>query len=242
MSYFARKLRYAATDGESCASYMALVELAKKKGGRPAGFILYRRIIDYGYPKESKSEMIHLKAETVEEAIKRFWPFGRKGSGKEFPGHNSDCWEKTTLWLNFLAAGGGHEGLGYEHNTKGIRFGSWAKVGTPAPWSRRRKKKKPLQFGNLAHIMLVHQAKIRGFKEERRHLNERLSELSLYDAEYDEIYPPQKGEIGYEEYTQIDKEVEGIDEEIMSLNAAIENIRAEMRYKVYRMFPKPAAA
>src|SRR3989344_3776840 len=109
MAYFARKLRYGAHDGEAGASYMALIELAKRKGGVPVGFLLYRQIMQYNYPAENKVEMIRLDVKCAEEAIRRFWPLSKSGAGKEFPGHARPRWEKTTPWLVIVAAGGGHE-------------------------------------------------------------------------------------------------------------------------------------
>ena len=97
MTYFARKLRYSASDGDGGASYMALIELAKRKGGMPVDFILYLRVIQYNYPAESIIKMIRLEVESAEEAIRRFWPWGKSGAGKEYSGFQSDRWQKTTL-------------------------------------------------------------------------------------------------------------------------------------------------
>lgn len=129
MAYFARKLRYGAHDGESGAQFMALIALAKKKGGKPVEFLLYQRIIQFYYPAENLNRMVRLKAVSAEEAIRRFWPWGGE-TGKEFPGWESDQWEKTTLWLYPVAVGGGYEQFA---------SGTWVRATTPNPWSGRRK-------------------------------------------------------------------------------------------------------
>lgn len=212
MAYFARKLRYAAYDGDAGGGFMALIELAKKKGGRPVEFVLYRWA---QYPNNERSEMIRLSAATAEEAIKRFW-FLDEGTGKEFPGHESDRWKKTSFWLYSVAVGGSYER---------VSSGTWVRVGMPAPWKKRRKKRPlQLQFGNSAHILLVHYARLRGLEHEK---------LAL---EFDLIGIP-----GNETaYAQVQEQVEEIKEEIVSILATINSTKAEMRYRVYQMFPEIA--
>jgi hypothetical protein len=232
MAYFARKLSYGAHDGEASASYMALLELAKKKGGKPVGFVLYRRIMQYFEPKENRNEMIRLKAETAGEAIKRFWP--SEDTGEEFPGHKSNCWEKTTLWLDCVAVGGGYELF---------HPGTWVRVGTPSLWSKRRKKK-PLQFGNLAHILLVHEAQLRGLENEKSDLEFGLesgsSDFEEYDDDNDCNYIPERNQVAYDLFREkIQEKISEVETEISSLTVAVKSTRAEMRYKVRRMFPKP---
>lgn len=237
MAYFARKLRYGAHDGDGGAFYFALIELARKKGGRPVGFVLYRRIIDY-HNRSSQAEMIRLVAETAEEAIRRFWPSDAKGMGNEFPGHRSDRWERTTLWLDHVAAGGGHECLGYEdHYERGIRLGGWAKVGTPTLRLKRRKrrKKKPLQIGNLAHIILKHQAQLPEILEKRISMSIKLDALTSYDEDGESYV----AEYDMEEYDLIFKIIDEIDERIASIHADIAMTKEEMRYIVQKKFPKP---
>lgn len=237
MAYFARKLRYGAHDGDGGAFYFALIELAKKKGGRPVGFVLYRRIIDY-HNRSSQAEMIRLTAGTVEEAIRRFWPSDAKDIGNEFPGHKSDRWERTTFWLNHVAAGGGYERLGYEnHYERGIRLGGWAKVGTPTLRLKRRKrrKKKPLQIGNLAHIILKHQAQLPELSRERSFVQLELDTIMSYDED-GHIYV---AEDDNEKYVLLLETIAEIDERIAFIVAEIYRTKDEMRYVVRKMFPKP---
>ncbi len=234
MAYFARKLQYGAHDGEESASYMALLELAKKKGGRSIGFVLYRRVIQYRFPNEDRTEMVRLNAETVEEAIKRFWPLG-EGIGKEFPGERSDRWEKTTLWIDRVAVGGSYEQF---------RPGTWVRVGTPVSWLRRRGKKRSLRFGNLGHILLSHQLQLRALKEEKARIEYEfmcsLSNLEGYDIEECCNYVPKENEAAYARTQAVSQEnIRRITEEIDSVLSVIDITEAEMRYQAYRMFPKP---
>lgn len=237
MAYFARKLRYGAHDGEAGASYFALLELAKKKGGRPVYFVLYRRVMQFNYPEENQTEMIRIKAKTAEEAVNRFWPSDTEGTGKEFPGLRSKRWKKTTLWLDCVAAGGAYEGFEYNHDHRGIRPGRWARVGTPSPWIKRRKKRKSLQFGNIGHILLAKQAQLRGLEDEESNLNSDLSCLETgYDEENDCNYVPEENEV---QYAHILEEIEKVREEIDFARMAVEVTKAEMRFKVRRTFPQP---
>lgn len=235
MAYFARKLRYGAHDGEAGANYIALIELAKKKGGTPVGFLLYQRIIQYNFPAESRTEMIRLPVKTTEEAVKRFWFSDEKGMGKEFPGFHSKLWQKTTLWLDFVAVGGWYESSGYEHDSAGVRPSRWVRVGTPAPWSKHRRRKKPLQFGHSAHIILVDQARIRAIEEEIDELKYQLNELESYDDEGDCNYVPDYNQA---EYEAVEEAVTLLYGEISSIRAKIEALRGKMRIKVRQMFPK----
>jgi hypothetical protein len=238
MPQFARKLRYGACDGEAGASYMALIEIAKKKGGMPVGFVLYFRIIQYNFPAESQTKMIRLDVESAEEAIRRFWPWGKEGAGREFPGFKSERWENTTLWLNHVAAGGGYEGCGYndDYRNRKIQRGHWVRVGTPAPWSKRRGRKKPLRFGFPAHIILVDQARIQGLEEEIDELTYQLNDLESFDEEDDSNYVPDYNQA---EYEAIEDEITKLKGGVASLRAKIDALRDEMRLEVRQMFPTP---
>lgn len=236
MAYFARKLRYGACDDDGSAFYFALIELARKKGGRAVGFVLYRRTENFlvGGLNKNRTEMIRLNAETTEEAIRRFWPSDEEGMGSEFPGHGSNRWERSTLWLNLVATGGGYERFGYKNDREGIRLGNWARVGTPAPWAKRRKRKKPLQIGNLGHILLAHQARLRPLMEERGELQQKLLALKTTGKYGDYV-----SDDDCEEYELVSGEMEKANDEISLIYADIVRTKAEMRYKVRWLFPKP---
>lgn len=237
MAYFARKLRYGACDGDSGASfYFALVELARKKGGRSIGFVLYRRTMFF---PGNRTEMICLSADTAEEAVRRFWPSNTEGMGSEFPGHGSERWNRTTLWLDSVAAGGGYERFGYEnHYEIGIRLGGWAKVGTPTLRRERRKrrKKKPLQVGNLAHILVKHQALLHNLTEEKYRLGQELAMVTSHDKGSSYVIDDDDEE---EENYLVSDDIEKVDGEISSVFADIGRTKEEMRYIVRKMFPKP---
>jgi hypothetical protein len=237
MTYFAQKLRYGAHDGEAGAHYIALLALAKKKGGRPIGFILYRRIMHYtAFSGKSRTDMIRLSAETAQEAISRFWPSDAEGRGKEFPGYHSERWEKTTLWLDPVAAGGWYESFGYRHDGAGIRPSRWARVAAPAPWSKRRGKKKPLQFGLPAHIILVDRARIRSIEEDIEQLKWQLHALESCDEDSDWEFIPDYNKA---EYERIEDQITSHENEIESIEAKIRALLEGMRLEVRLKFPNP---
>ena len=209
MAYFARKLRYAAHDGDANSGFVALIELARKKGGRPIGFVLYRLFIPYNFPA-SRIEMIRLTAKTAEDAVKRFWP--GEDTGEEYPGFKSRRWEKTTRWLYPVV-------VAYERFSPG----TWVRVGTSRSW-RRRRKKKSLQFGNISHILIVHQARLCGLEQEKFELECEHSCIPGDEAMC----------------AQVQEKIEEIREEISSILATIDSTKAEMRYRVYQMFPEKA--
>lgn len=219
----ARRLMYGACDGESGAHFMALVELANKKGGTSIGYVLYCRVVQYQYPAESETKMIRLKADTAEEAIRRYWPGER--TGKEFPGYRSKAWEQTTFWLYSVSVGGGYE-----------RFptGTWVKVGRPAR-RKWRHKKRQLQFGNLGQILAMRQGVLRTLEEEKSKLEGELQILERYDEESDQNYLPEDSR----QVHLLSGQKEKIEEEIEAAEAAISATKEEMRHKVRKLFPKP---
>lgn len=240
MARFARKLQYGAHDGDGYGFFFALIELAKKKGGRPTGFVLYRRIVGYNFISDqlrNQAEMIRLDAGTAEEAVRRFWPSDTKGMGSEFPGHKSNRWERTTLWLDSVAAGGAYERFGYKYDHEGIRPGRWAKVGMPALRAERRKrrKKKPLQIGNLAHILLKYKARLPELSIERSSVQLELDSIMSCD-EYGHIYV---AEDDNEKHALLLETIAEIDERIAFVIADIDRTKNEMRYIVRKMFPQP---
>lgn len=226
MAYFARKLRYGAHDGEEGVSYIALIELAKKKGGKPAGFVLYYRRLQHGHPA---IKMIRLKAATAEEAIRRFWPYEEDG-GEEFPGWRSSRWEQTTFWLNTVAVGGWFERFGYKSKNGAVRFGAWVKVGTPPLW-RKRRQKKPIQFGNLARLILTLRGRLRRLEDEKMRLD-----WSLFDFDADDEGSdcPCDKERNRVIRSVLRRQIAEIEREIDAIGANITNKRAEMHRKLRR--------
>lgn len=226
MAYFAKRLEYGAHDGEAGASFMALVEIAKKKGGVPVMFVLYLRIIQYNYPAENETKMLKLTARTAREAVERFWPWGEK-RGTDFPGWKSEEWQKTTSWLYHVAVGGGYERF---------KQGTWVRVGMPAPWSKRRRRSH-LQFGNLGQLLRAKELELENFTRASG-----LSDLEDERSDIEEIY-----EVGYscpfvEEWNvprhmELSEQIERIQEEIQGIKDDILALKCEMRYKVRKMFP-----
>lgn len=216
MTHFARKLCYAANDGENGATFAALIELADKKGGPSTGFVLFWRILR-SPPMRCESKMIRLKVETAEEAQK-FWL-----GGKKFPGWQSERWQKTTPWLDRVAAGGWYEQ--YPPLT-------WVKVGTPNLWARRRKKRVP-QFGDMGFALREHKMQLRELEEQKWNLENSFPDS--FDEETGDYYLQEDEEAA----ARIRRCVDEIDEVILAAKNDIEAIEAEMRFKVRQKFPHP---
>lgn len=213
---FARKLRYGAHDGEAGAHFAALLEIARRKGGKPVGFVLYRYIRQYFCPEENRSEMIHIEAQTAEEAVKRFWPPPTKG------------WEKTTLWLYAVSVGGGYEIF---------PGGTWVKIGRPA-FRAKRRRKKPLRFGNVSHIHHIHAERLCNLQRE-------LQKLSREDAE---DIPSIELVVGAREAFFFTAQgaserravaIAALTEQVAVALRAVNNTKAEMQQVVRRKFPEP---
>ena len=221
MGYFARKLRYQAHDGDVSATFIALIELTKKKGGKPIEFVLYYKTIQYQSPSESFCKMIRFKAATTEEAIAKFWS-SEQGGMARFPKLDSGEWEKTTDWLYSVAVGA---------------LKQFQKVGMPALWEKRRKKK-PLQVGNISHMRLLKQWQLHEREEEIHTLSLKLASLETYDL-LDRFYVSECNKGDYNHFLQ---QLDRVYAEILSCTEDIAVIEAEMRYtrdKAYRnMFPK----
>ncbi|MBI2410101.1 hypothetical protein HYV30_03635 [Candidatus Kaiserbacteria bacterium] len=219
MALYARKLQYAAGQDEAGASFIALVELARRKcSGATVGYLLYRCILQFFQPKESRVEMIRLDVRTVEEAGKKF---------QSACGLSKLEWQKTTGWLYPVVVGGGYEQFS---------LGTWVKVGRPAPRAKRRKKR-PLQFGNLGCIVSARQGVLAGLKELQSDIDDACNALEEYDAESDERYIPPYHQ---REYEELRTEQELLNDEIARVLASIEALRAQMRAKARKMFPQPA--
>ena len=213
MASFARKLEYAAHDGEGGGSFIALIVLTKRKGGTPISFFLYRYIVHYFDGKE-ELDMIRLKEPKTADEARCYFLFGK---GSKFPGHDSPLWQKTTDWLYTVAVGGS-----YERHSPGV----WARVGSPSPWKKRRKRK-PLQIGNPAHIILVREAKIRLLVEEKSDLVHDLSDLKSY-------WSRASGNTA-----SIEREIAVVDEKIAATYRDIQNLKDELRFKQARNLGKP---
>lgn len=145
MAYFARKIRYAA----SPTSFIAFIVIAKKKGGEPIKYIVYRA--HFNDPKAPSGVYEMAEFNSLED-MKRYMPFGGL----------IEKWKKTTDWLYKVGTGGCFQ----EH-----RKGTWVKI--CSPYFRKRKKKKFVpKFGNLRHMLLI-------ARKERELIEKELSESDL---------------------------------------------------------------
>lgn len=218
---FARKLRYGAHDGEDGASFMALIEFTKKKGGSPIGFVIYFRVIQYSQPQWNQTKMFRFEASSAEEAIQRFWPWGEI-RGREFPRFESDKWKKTTRWLDRVA-------LGYE--------GMWVRVGTPSPCSARRNKK--LQFGNISQILHLKKLRLKWLEEESGLFELQMELSNLEEEESDENDGTYVLKENREAHTKVLEEIDAIQAVLSAAKEDVLATRCEMRYVVRKMFPEP---
>lgn len=216
MSYFARKIEYCANE----CSFVALLEISRAKGKKPFKFILYRYDNGYYVKGDERHEMIEFN--NNKKALKTF-PYGpvvftewnELSECEKFLYERRDpflwkrrknLWIKTTGWLYGAAVGGGYQ----IHEE-----GEWVKVGKPNPWKNRRKKKKPLKFGELGHLLIVEKKRLTLLKEALNSL-------------------PCEGEFEYDSDGFVAKEAEDemgiINEEIGTTEDRINCLMVEMKF------------
>ena len=228
MSYFARRLEYAACDGDGGASFIALIELTKKKGGKAADFFLYRYTLHYGDGKD-EFDMIRLQEPETADDARAYWMFREKS---KFPGNRSPLWKKTSRWLYAVSVGGWHEQLS---------SGIWVRVGIPSSWKNRHKKK-ALQVGNPAHILISLEYQLRLILEEKCSLERERNGLESYSFEDEEfICESDEGFVPDEnltEHVRITQEITAVEEEIDGIYRDIRNIKDELRFKKARALGK----
>ena len=219
MSYFAKKIDYCANQ----TSFVALIKIARKKGGKPIKFILYRYAMDYG------AEIIELGDD--ENKAKKSFPYGpvvfeelldddMEDDSSWLPKERKNLWQKTTDWLYEVAVGGGY---------KIHPDGNWIKVGRPAQWNRHRKKFR-LKFGELGHILLVFKQRIRSLEQEKDFI---LTELDCLDGQ------PIDGEYEGEKLTpaeirkieQLEEQLEEVEDELTNEFNRTRGLIKEMKVK-----------
>lgn len=203
MSYFARKIDYCANE----TSFVALIKIVRKKGGKPIKFILYRYAMNYG------AEMIEFGDD--EKEAKKSFPYGpvvfentednRELKRLGLPRRKKEVWQKTTEWLYKVAVGGGYA----IHSD-----GDWIKVGRSAIWNRHRRKMR-LRFGELGHLSIISRKKL---EISRKELDEKLEEIYFMKFDYvgeDEVCEEKSLSLSeIEKLTQLEKEVNEIEQEI----------------------------
>ncbi|MBI5079327.1 hypothetical protein HZB06_01460 [Candidatus Wolfebacteria bacterium] len=208
MAYYARKIDYAA----ATSTYVALMEISKKRNGKPIKFVVYR----YNHRTDNKFESIEFKPEEKEVAVKSF-PYGKHGFGG-YINNSKDFWEKTTDYL--------HKAVFANFWNKDKKY-DWVKVGRPALWNKRRKKKR-LKFGELSHILLKYQGIMKNTEKDLADFKKCL----LYEYGYG--YPD---DINEKEKEEIKRLTEIITEEKIKIMA----IKSEMRFvreKNYQLWIK----
>lgn len=179
MALFARNSDFFADD--EVGAYVAFIAIAKKKGGRPIKFVLYR-FLSVG-PK-GMFESTEFSSHQEEEAKEAF-PFGpilyrpieEESDGmrdlienQKFPRTRINPWKKTTDWLSDVAVGGSR-----------YPKGTWVKLRKrPYTWRKdgpRKKKKLRLKFGSLEHRLLTVREEIACLKGNISEKNEEVRTL-----------------------------------------------------------------
>lgn len=210
MAYFAKKMNYCANE----TSFVALLVISRKKGGKPIKFVLYRYSSN-GYDSSGcESEMIEFGPDKKDEAVKSFpsGPIVFEEQTEFFPRRIKNLWKKTTEWLYEVGAGGAYAVYS---------AGTYVKVGRPAPFNKRRKKFR-LKFGELSHILIVLRKEIKSMEEEREYLVEEAGENMLSS----------------EELIDIEKKIAEIEEEINIESKRANALIEEMKWKKKKYFNK----
>ncbi|MCX6787978.1 MAG: hypothetical protein NT108_02320 [Candidatus Kaiserbacteria bacterium] len=126
MALFAHELRHGAYDMGAYLYFISLIELARKKGGPPIKFILFRHVLYRNFPEQSDSRMTRVNTEM---AVLALWPSDEEAVQRDVL-QCDDRWKKTTSWLCLVAVDGWHEPF--------LRH-EWVKVCEP-----KKREKKPL--------------------------------------------------------------------------------------------------
>ncbi len=221
MAYFAKKMEYCANE----TSFVALVMIAKKKGGNPVKFVLYKYAMNYG------AKMVEFNAEQEETAIKSF-PYGpiifedieenRELQRLGLPRCRKKVWQKTTDWLYEVGAGGAYQ----MHSDS-----DWVKVGKPAIWKNRRKKMRP-KFGELGHLLIIRQLYLRDLRRELSNIKCDLDDIVLYYEDGGEAYLREDLTTREKDRVyELKLEIERVEHLISATEGKISALKAEMKFK-----------
>lgn len=212
---FARRIKYSGYNGKTKSGFIALIELVRRKGGNPTGFVLYSYTCTVTTPTQNSTvtkKMIRLPVRTAEEAIRQFW-FRNGKDGEEFPNRDSKLWEKTTFWLHAVAISSRH-----------VSRCTWMRVSTPVMWGEKRhKRKQPLKIGNISHILIPQQMQLRDLERKRTGI-------------ISELHRCVNGE-GSAKHRELSERIEVLDTEIYKIFVATEETGVKMRHRTYQLFP-----
>lgn len=237
MAHYAKRIRYGADD--EVGVYVALVAIAKKKGGKPIKFVLYR-FLSVG-PK-GMFESVEFSGSQEKEAEESFpsGPITYRPIEEEFEWNRDlieqgvilrgriNPWKETTNWLNCIAAGGSH---------RAYPDGAWVKLRKrPYTWRKdgpRKKKKLRLKFGSLEHRLLA-------VREEIACLKGRISEkkvgLPTLHRKYNEANGKERWRLLFDNIAT-DDELTALEDEVEILEAKESGLIAEMTYVRDKKFP-----
>jgi hypothetical protein len=211
MSYFARRIRYAGAE----TGFVALIELAKKKGGKPTDYFVYKGFI---YGKNMAFQMFNCKTNIREDAGK-FFPYGYGFW------NNEKGWVNTTDWLYEVGVGGG-----YGIHKQGI----WVKVRHPR-FRKKKKKKLILKFGLLEHILLIEKGRLKELEDKRFSLVSEEESLMPHDNEGNILGIEKADAKNLQRLIKIDEEIEVLESEIEQQEVRIDRIKSEIRFKHTRV-------
>lgn len=238
---FAKKIKYGADD--EVGTYVALVAIAKKKGGKPIKFVLYR-FLSIG-PK-GMFESVEFSGSQEKEAVGAFpsGPIIYRPIEEEFEWNRDlidqgvilrgriNPWKKTTNWLSNVAAGGAF---------RAYPDGAWVKTRKrPYTWRKngpREKRRLRLRFGSLEHRLLVIRKEISCLKGQ---ISEKRTEIKIRHREYNN----EKGETAWRllfKNVDMEKEIDMLEAEVDELEAEETRIIAEMKYVRDKKFPRTTA-
>lgn len=203
---FARKIRY--VGGEF--GFVALIRIARKKGGSPIKFVLYRANVNQSYDGYEK-KMIEYGASDEKAAMKDF-PYGPVVYEEltELQNQNQDIcwfrqrkdlWKKTTGWLWDVAVGGGYQ----IH-----RDGDWVRVGRS---NRRKRKSFRPKFGELAHIYMMHEKILENLQMGLYEIGSGIDESSSGPISEKGVFEEEKDVID-DMISQVRNKLEGLKEEM----------------------------
>lgn len=220
MAYFGRAIEYAGTDNEGeLSGYCAVIEIVRRKGGKPLKYFVYRYLTG---PDGEKFEMMEIGNRG--EALK-VWP---SGFGRQ--------WQKTNAWLTETVLA---RSVYRTSNGKWREHCPWVRVHVPSPW-KKSPKKKALQIGSNAHILLAKGFKLRSLENEKMELESILNN-DLWESYRDDNGFDHEGiRKGCEaEFARIEEKIALLEDEISAIELSVLNTKDELRFAYARKVGKP---
>lgn len=237
MAFYAKKIKYGADD--EVGAYVALIAIAKKKGGSPIKFVLYRFLsvgpkgmfesVEFSGSQEKEAKeafpsgpIIYRPIEEELEGLQELMKEGHLRRTRINP------WKETTDWLSSVAVGGA---------CKVSADGTWVRLRKrPYTWRKSRSRKKRrlrLKFGSLEHKLLIIRKEIFCLKGQ---VSEKREELDLLHFKYNN----EEGEVAWGlllKKVAVADTLKALEAEVDNLKARESGIVAEMKYVRDKKFP-----